>query len=192
MSFYKYDSTSGRRNRKRKTLLCIHHFLFYNNVGFLTLVKVQVYFLSSILRSRKCELLYTRFQASVLSSSMFFVWWRKTSESNVFQSSCGTLIGVRIIPVKVDRSLTGIIRTYIIIEVQRCLICPEYHSGFSPKLLAAFQLSRYRSVRSTSKKLVDCPIVSNIAFGSFQRTKCSPIFQKLNFHMPPRFQLTDF
>ena len=28
-------------------------------------------------------------------------------------NSCGTLIGVRIIPLKVDQILTGIIRTYI-------------------------------------------------------------------------------
>ena len=34
-----------------------------------------------------------------------------------FCSSCGTLIWVRIIPVKVDQSLTGIIRTFIIIYV---------------------------------------------------------------------------
>ena len=35
-----------------------------------------------------------------------------------FFNSCGTLIWVRIIPVKVDRSLTGIIRTYVIILVR--------------------------------------------------------------------------
>ena len=31
-----------------------------------------------------CGIIYTRFHASVLCSSMVFVWWKKTGESNFF------------------------------------------------------------------------------------------------------------
>ena len=34
-----------------------------------------------ILCSHKCGILYTRFHASVFSSSMVFVWWKITGES---------------------------------------------------------------------------------------------------------------
>ena len=42
---------------------------------------------------------------------------------SVFYNTCGTLIRLRIIPLKVDQSLTGIIRTYIIISVSQFGIC---------------------------------------------------------------------
>ena len=44
---------------------------------------------------------------------MALTWWRKNRCQILFYKSCGTLICLRIIPVKLDRSLTGIIRTYI-------------------------------------------------------------------------------
>ena len=39
---------------------------------------------------------------------------QKTGESNFFYNSCGTLLWVRIIPLKVNRSFTGIFCAYII------------------------------------------------------------------------------
>ena len=61
----------------------------------------------------------TCLDAFMLSSTMAFMWWRRNGRVKYFFSnSCGTLIWVRIIPVKVDRSLTGIIRTYILIFVE--------------------------------------------------------------------------
>ena len=42
----------------------------------------------------------------------------------LFYISCGTLIRVRIIRVKLDRSLTGFIRTYINIHIIYCSITP--------------------------------------------------------------------
>ena len=71
----------------------------------------------TILRSRKCGIIYTGFHTFMLSANMIFMWWIITGELNFFYNSCGTMIWVRIIPVKVDRSLTGIIRTHIIIIV---------------------------------------------------------------------------
>ena len=41
----------------------------------------------------------------------------RTGETIFLYNSCGMLILVRVIPVKVGRSLTGIILTYIIIGV---------------------------------------------------------------------------
>ena len=53
------------------------------------------------------------------------MWWRKNGKvKKFFYNSCGTLIWVRIIPVKVDRSLIGIIRTYIIIYILYCSTKP--------------------------------------------------------------------
>ena len=53
------------------------------------------------------------------------MWWRKNGKvKKFFYNSCGTLICVRIIPVKVDRSLIGIIRTYIIIYILYCSTKP--------------------------------------------------------------------
>ena len=52
----------------------------------------------------------------------FCVVEKKTGESNFFYNSCGTLIWVGIMPVKVDRNLSGIIRTYTIIHVQYFLL----------------------------------------------------------------------
>ena len=34
-------------------------------------------FFTSILRSHKCEIIYTRYHAFMLSSTMAFMWWRK-------------------------------------------------------------------------------------------------------------------
>ena len=69
-------------------------------------------FFTSILRSHKCEIIYTRFHTFKLGSTMALMWWRKNGRvKKFFYNSCGTLIWVRIIPVKVDRSLIGIIRT---------------------------------------------------------------------------------
>ena len=49
----------------------------------------------------------------------------KTGESkSFFYNSCGTLIWVRIITVKVDRSLIGIIRTYKIFHILYCSTKP--------------------------------------------------------------------
>ena len=75
---------------------------------------LQVQFFFSIQCSHKGGIMYTRFHASMLSPSMVFVRWRKTGVLKVFfNNSCDTLIWVRIISVKVDRSFTSIIRTYI-------------------------------------------------------------------------------
>ena len=72
----------------------------------------------SILCLWKGGITYTHFHKFMLSSTVVFMWWKITGELNYFYYSCGTLIWVRIIPVKVDQSLTGIIRTYIIIRVR--------------------------------------------------------------------------
>ena len=72
----------------------------------------------SILCSHKCRNIYTRFHAfhaSMLSSTMVFYVMEKTCESSIFYNSCGTLIWVRIIPVKVESGLSGITRPYIIV-----------------------------------------------------------------------------
>ena len=51
--------------------------MFYNNVGLVSLVKAQVDFFSSILRSFICEFNYTCFHAYLL-----FMWWRKKGTFN--------------------------------------------------------------------------------------------------------------
>ena len=80
---------------------------------------VDVFF-TSILRSHKCETNYTRFHAFRLSSTLALMWWRKkTVESSTLYNSC-TSIWVRIKPVKLHWSLTGIIRIYIIIYILYC------------------------------------------------------------------------
>ena len=71
---------------------------------------MEVYFFFSILCLCKCGNLHTRFLAL-----MFFMWWRKMGMLNFSYNSCGTLIWVRIIPVKVDQSLPGRSRIYFII-----------------------------------------------------------------------------
>ena len=53
------------------------------------------------------------FMQPCLVRVLFFMWWRKNGWGNFFNNSRGMLMWVRIIPVKVDQSLTGIIRTYI-------------------------------------------------------------------------------
>ena len=45
---------------------------------------LQVQFFSSILCSHKCGIMFTRFDASMLSPSMVFVRWRKTGVLKVF------------------------------------------------------------------------------------------------------------
>ena len=70
-----------------------------------------------ILCSHKCRIIYTRFHAFMLSPITAFTWWRKNGwVKNFLYNSCGTLIWVRITPVKVESGLIGIIHTYIIIE----------------------------------------------------------------------------
>ena len=49
----------------------------------------------------------------------------------LFYTSCGTLIRVGIIPVKLDRILTGIIRTYIILYILYCSTKPLVFISFS-------------------------------------------------------------
>ena len=49
---------------------------------------------------------------------------KRQESQKVFHNSCGTLIWVRIIPVKVDRSLIGTIRTYTIIYILYCSTKP--------------------------------------------------------------------
>ena len=48
----------------------------------------------------------------------------KTGMLYFFYNSCGTLIWVRIIPVKVESGLTGIIRTYVIIFTSISVVRP--------------------------------------------------------------------
>ena len=65
-------------------------------------------FFLSILRLSNCEIIYTRF--------LTFIWWRKTGMLISFVILVHPLdIGEDYIS-QVDQSLTGIIRTYIIIE----------------------------------------------------------------------------
>ena len=78
-----------RRSLSRKTNFYILHLLFYKNVGSFQSRKSVGVFFSSILCSHKCGIIYTCFRASVLSSSLVFMWWRKT----------GMLIFLYIIPV---------------------------------------------------------------------------------------------
>ena len=49
---------------------------------------------------------------------------KKRLSQKVFYNSCGTLIWVGIIPVKVDGSLIVIIRTYIIVYILYCSTKP--------------------------------------------------------------------
>ena len=79
-------------------------------------VKVDLQIFFSILSSHKGGIIFTRFHAFMYSSSMIFIWWRNMGMVNTFYNSCDTMIWVRIIPVKVYQSLTGIFRTYIIIH----------------------------------------------------------------------------
>ena len=100
--------------------------------------RLNVYFFHFYVHiNHKCGIVYTCFHASVLSSSMVFVWWRKTG---LFNISCGTLIRMKIIPVKVDRNLTVIIRTYI------------NNNGFSPDSLKGIRGRENRKLRLEGPK----------------------------------------
>ena len=72
-------------------------------------------------------------------------------ESNIFfYNSCGTLIWVRIIPVKVDRSLIGIIRTYIIIYILYCSTKPLvfFQSRLNGKVQGYFSPQFYVHIKA--------------------------------------------
>ena len=56
---------------------------------------------------------------------------KKQVSQILFYFSCGTLIRVRIKPVKLDRILTGIIRIYIIIYILYCSTKPLVFFSFS-------------------------------------------------------------
>ena len=63
----------------------------------------------------------------------------------LFYTSCGTLIRVRIIPVKLDRILTGIIRTYIITYILYCSTKPLvfFHSRLNVEVQVNFSPQFY-------------------------------------------------
>ena len=65
---------------------------------------------------------------------------KKQVSQILFYTSCGTLIRVRIIPVKLDRILTGIIRTYIIIYIVYCSTKPLvfFHSRLNVEVQVNF------------------------------------------------------
>ena len=102
----------------------LHPLLFYKTFGFFSISferKSAGVFFTSILRSHKCEIIYTSFHAFMLSSTKSLMWWRKNGKAKkFFYNSCGTLIWVGIIAVKVDRSLILIIRTYITVYILYC------------------------------------------------------------------------
>ena len=78
---------------------------------------VQVQFFFSILCWHICRIICTCFCALMFSSSVVVMCWKITGKSNIFfYNSCGTLIWVENIPVKVDQSLIGILPTYKIIR----------------------------------------------------------------------------
>ena len=111
MSFYKYHSTSGRRNRKKKNNICIHHLLFYNNVGLAYNIKVHfcvrlaklacadtIFVLKS--RSQKCGFIYVCFHASLLSPTTAFYVVEKNGYVKYFYiHSCA--------PVDIDEDYTS-------------------------------------------------------------------------------------
>ena len=58
----------------------LHPLLFHKTVGFFSFSferRSAGKFFTSILRSHKCEIIYTRFHAFTLSSTMALMWWRK-------------------------------------------------------------------------------------------------------------------
>ena len=79
------------------------------------------------------------------------MWWRKNGKvKKFFYNSCGTLICVRIIPVKVDRSLIGIIRTYIIIYILYCSTKPLvfFQSRLNGKVQVYFSPQFYVHIKA--------------------------------------------
>ena len=79
------------------------------------------------------------------------MWWRKNGKvKKFFYNSCGTLIWVRIIPVKVDRSLIGIIRTYIIIYILYCSTKPLvfFQSRLNGKVQVYFSPQFYVHIKA--------------------------------------------
>ena len=63
----------------------------------------------------------------------------------LFYISCGTLIRLRIIPAKLDRILTGINRTYIIIYILYCSTKPLvfFHSRLNVEVQVNFSPQFY-------------------------------------------------
>ena len=58
----------------------LHHLLLYKTVGFFSFSferRSAGKFFTSILRSQKWEIIFTRFHAIMLSSTMALMWWRK-------------------------------------------------------------------------------------------------------------------
>ena len=68
----------------------------------------------------------------------------------LFYTSCGTLIRVRIIPVKLDRILTGIIRTYIITYILYCSTKPLvfFQSRLNGKVQVYFSPQFYVHIKA--------------------------------------------
>ena len=96
-------------------------------------VKVHVQFFSQFYVDINVELNVHAFMSPCLVRLWFFRWWKLTGKSDVFfYISCCMLIWVRIIPVKVDQSLTGIIRSYVSIDVVR--IFPRSHCERNVKI----------------------------------------------------------
>ena len=79
-------------------------------------VKVQVYFCPQFYVNVNAELFIHAFMHLCLIRLCLLCGGEKTWVNYFFSNSCGTLIWVRIKPVKVDRSFTGILRTYVIIH----------------------------------------------------------------------------
>ena len=83
-----------RQNRMREIRTNIHILLCRHSDELFRLaysVKVHVQNFFSILCSQNCGIVYPRFHARVLSSSMVFCVVEKTSMLNSFCFSCGTL-----------------------------------------------------------------------------------------------------
>ena len=74
-----------------------------------------IFFLSNSVLTYLWSYLYTLSCIHALFEYGFCVVKKNRYVKIFFYNSCGTLIWVRIIPVKIESGLTGIIRTYIII-----------------------------------------------------------------------------
>ena len=115
MSLLHIPISYRRRKRKRKTCFCIYHWcvVVIFSVS-LKRKKVQVQFYVHV----NAKLFIHAFMHLILVQVWLFLVLKKRVSQYFFCNSCGMLILVRIIPVKINRSLTGIIRTCIFIIIR--------------------------------------------------------------------------
>ena len=105
----------------------LHPLLFYKTVGFFHSrlnVEVQVNFSPQFYVHINAKLFIHAFMHLCLVRLWLLCGGEKTGELNTFYNSSGTSIWVRIMPVKLHWSLTGIIRTYTIIYILYCSTKP--------------------------------------------------------------------